>query len=110
MSCAGTASRRSAPGSTAPQPFIPTQQEIDDARQRAESASALAEIERTYPLPVMESMTLAYLHTRSGRIMVHKYAGKDKEGEDVWLPVATPFGVPARRPPCRPGRMPTACG
>ena len=65
-------------------------------RQRAESASALAEIERTYPLPVMESMTLAYRHTRSGRIMVHKYAGKDKEGEDVWLPVATPFGVPAR--------------
>ena len=77
-------------------PFIPTQQEIDDARQRAESASALDETERTYPLPVMESMTLAYLHTRSGRIMVHKYAGKDKEGEDVWLPVATPFGVPAR--------------
>ena len=77
-------------------PFIPTQQEIDDARQRAESASALDEIERTYPLPVMESMTLAYRHTRSGRIMVHKYAGKDKEGEDVWLPVATPFGVPAR--------------
>ena len=77
-------------------PFIPTQQEIDDARQRAESASALDETERTYPLPVMESMTLAYRHTRSGRIMVHKYAGKDKEGEDVWLPVATPFGVPAR--------------
>ena len=41
-------------------------------------------------------MTLAYRHTRSGRIMVHKYAGKDKEGEDIWLPVATPFGVPAR--------------
>jgi hypothetical protein len=77
-------------------PFAPTQQEIDDARQRAESASALEEIERTYPLPLMESMTLAYRHTRSGRIMVHKYAGKDKEGEEVWLPVATPFGVPAR--------------
>jgi Domain of unknown function (DUF927)/Toprim domain len=78
------------------QRFAPTQQEIDDARQRAESASALAEIERTYPLPALESMTLDYRHTRSGRIMVHKYAGKNKEGEDVWLPVATPFGVPAR--------------
>ena len=77
-------------------PFAPTQQEIDDARQRAESASALDETERSYPLPVMESMTLAYRHTRSGRIMVHRYAGKDKEGEDVWPPVATPFGVPAR--------------
>ena len=30
------------------------------------------------------------------RTKVHKYAGKDKEGEDVWLPVASPFGVPAR--------------
>jgi Domain of unknown function (DUF927)/Toprim domain len=77
-------------------PFAPTQQEINDARQRAESASALDETERSYPLPVMESMTLAYLHTRSGRIMVHKYAGRDKQGEEVWLPVATPFGVPAR--------------
>jgi phage/plasmid primase-like uncharacterized protein len=76
--------------------FTPTQEEIDAARRHAESTAELAEIERTYPLPVMESLTLDYRHTRSGRIMVHKYAGKDKEGKDVWLPVATPFGVPAR--------------
>jgi hypothetical protein len=78
------------------EPFTPTHEEIDAGIRRAEAITELAEVERTYPLPVMESMTLAYLHTRSGRIMVHKYAGKDKEGEDVWLPVATPFGVPAR--------------
>ena len=54
-------------------------------------------------------MTLAYRHTRSGRIMVHKYAGKDKEGEDIWLPVATPFGVPAGcATSTRP--RPTGCG
>ncbi len=76
--------------------FTPTQEEIDAAKRHAESTAQLAEIERTYPLPVMESMTLAYQQTRSGRILVHKYAGKDKQGEDVWLPVATPFGVPAR--------------
>ena len=78
------------------QRFAPTQQEIDDARQRAESASALAEIERTYPLPVMESMILDYRHTRSGQVLAHKWVGKDEEGNDIWLPVATPFGVPAR--------------
>jgi hypothetical protein len=77
-------------------PFAPTQQEIDDARQRAESASALDETERSYPLPVMESMTLVYRHTRSGRMMVHRYAGKDKKDEELWLPVTSPVGVPFR--------------
>jgi hypothetical protein len=76
--------------------FVPTAQEIEAAKRCADQASRLAEIQRTYPLPTMESFTLAYRHTRSGRIMVHKYAGKDREEEDIWLPVATPFGVPAR--------------
>jgi Domain of unknown function (DUF927)/Toprim domain len=78
------------------EPFTPTQEEIEAARRHAESTAELTEVERTYPLPVLESMTLGYRHARSGRIMVHKYAGKDKEGEEIWLPVATPFGVPAR--------------
>jgi Domain of unknown function (DUF927)/Toprim domain len=76
--------------------FIPTHEEIETARRHADSTAELAEIERTYPLPAMESLTLAYRQTRSGRIMVHKYAGKDKEEEDVWLPVTTPFRIPAR--------------
>ena len=76
--------------------FTPTQEEIDAAQRYAEITAQLAEIENAYPPPIMESMTLAYQKTRSGSILVHKYAGKDKEGEDVWLPVATPFGVPAR--------------
>jgi hypothetical protein len=76
--------------------FTPTQEEIDAARRHAESTAELAEIERIYPLPVMESLTLRYQHTRSGRIMVHKYAGKDKEGEEIWLPVTSPVGVPFR--------------
>jgi Toprim domain len=76
--------------------FVPTAQEIDAARRCADRASKLAEIERTYPLPAMESLTLDYRHTRSGKIMVHKYAGKDKEGEEIWLPVTSPVGVPSR--------------
>jgi hypothetical protein len=76
--------------------FTPTAQEIDAARRCADRASKLAEIERTYPLPAMESLTLDYRHTRSGKIMVHKYAGKDKEGEEIWLPVTSPVGVPSR--------------
>jgi hypothetical protein len=31
-----------------------------------------------------------------GRVMVHKYAGKDEEKNEIWLPIATPLGVPAR--------------
>src|SRR5919106_7095923 len=52
--------------------FVPTAPEIEAARRCADRASKLAEIESSYPLPMMESMTLAYLHTGSGRIMVHK--------------------------------------
>ena len=81
-------------GLDAAERFVPTAQEIDGARRSADRASKLAEIEHTYPLPAMESLTLDYRHTRSGKIMVHKYAGKDKEGEDVWLPVTSPVGVP----------------
>ena len=83
-------------GVCAAERFTPTPEEIDSANRRSESAARLAEIERSYPLPVMETMTLGYRHTRGGAIMVHKYAGKDKDGEDTWLPVTTPFGVPAR--------------
>jgi len=83
-------------GLNAPERFMPTPEEIESANRRSENAVRLAEIERTYPLPLMETMTLTYRHTRAGGIMVHKYAGKDKDGEDMWVPVATPFGVPAR--------------
>jgi hypothetical protein len=76
--------------------YAPTSREIEDGRQRASRAAELAEIERTYPLPAMESLSLAYQHTRTGKVMVHKYVGKDKEGNEVWLPIATPLGVPAR--------------
>jgi hypothetical protein len=68
----------------------------DAPKRCAARASKLAEIERTYPLPAMESLRLAYRHTRSGRIMVHKYAGKNKTGREIWLPVASPVGVPFR--------------
>jgi phage/plasmid primase-like uncharacterized protein len=78
------------------EPFSPTQEEIDAARRHAESTAKLVEVERTYPLPIMENLTLDYRHARSGKIMVHKYIGKDKEGEDAWLPVTSPVGVPFR--------------
>ena len=83
-------------GLTVPERFAPTPH--GDRRRPGSAPKAPPRSTRRahLPLPAMESMTLAYLHTRSGRIMVHKYAGKDKEGEDIWLPVATPFGVPAR--------------
>jgi Domain of unknown function (DUF927)/Toprim domain len=76
--------------------FLPTAQEIEEAKRCADRASKLAEIERTYPLPTMVSLTLAHRHTRSGKIMVHRHAGEDKEGNEIWLPVTSPVGVPYR--------------
>ena len=60
--------------------FSPTPEEIEGAKHSASHAAELAEIERTYPLPAMESLTLAYRRTPSGRIMVHTYAGRNEEG------------------------------
>jgi len=76
--------------------FVPTAQEIEAAKRCADRANKLAEIERTYPLPAMESLTLGYRHTPSGKIMVHKHAGKDKEGGEIWLPITSAIGVPFR--------------
>ena len=47
----------------------------------------------------MNSMTLSYARDRHGQIMVHKrIAAKNSDGdrESMLVPVATPFGVPAR--------------
>lgn len=76
--------------------FSPSPEEIERANHHTEGVARLAEIERTYPLPVMESLTLAYRQTRSDRIMVHRYDGKDAEGVESWVALATPIGVPAR--------------
>ena len=39
---------------------------------------------------------LRYQHTQAGKVMIHRYAGKDEDKNDIWLPIATPLGVPAR--------------
>jgi hypothetical protein len=78
------------------EPFIASAEELEEAQHRAALQAELAEIERQYPLPEMETSRLSYLAARSGRILVHIYAGKDGEGNDSWIPIATPFGVPAR--------------
>jgi Domain of unknown function (DUF927)/Toprim domain len=76
--------------------YVPTSREIEDARRHASRVAELAEIERIYPLPAMESLSLAYRHTQAAKVMIHRYAGKDEEKNDIWLPIATPLGVPAR--------------
>jgi len=76
--------------------FAPTPQEIEAAKRFADRTSKLAETESTYPLPTMESLTLAYRHARSGRIMVHRFAGRDEQGNEIWQPVTSPVGVPYR--------------
>lgn len=50
----------------------------------------------TYPLPFIEGVELRYFRTRKGDVLVHRNAGKDKDGHTIWRVVASPFGIPAR--------------
>ncbi|MGE3404983.1 MAG: toprim domain-containing protein, partial [Vicinamibacterales bacterium] len=56
----------------------------------------VARVEAAYPLPPVESMELRYFRTRRGEVLVHRNAGKDKDGRALWRAVASPFGIPAR--------------
>jgi hypothetical protein len=76
--------------------FVPTAHELADVETHRSRAAQLADVIKTYPLPDMETMEIRYQHTAGGRVWLHKYDCKDREtGEDLWLPVATPLGVPA---------------
>jgi hypothetical protein len=81
-------------------PFTPTEDEIQNRRQDATQAQRVKEITETYPLPQLEMLRLEYRRTRSGEIWVHKFAGEKSDMETgekvvVWIPVSSPFGVPA---------------
>jgi hypothetical protein len=83
-------------GIEAAERFVPTADELADLEDRRNRAAELENVSKTYPLPDMETVQNRYQHTTEGRVWLYKYAGKDKEtGEHLWLPVATPFGVPA---------------
>jgi len=82
-------------------PFMPTHAELESAIITRGRAAELKEIAATYPLPVMDTMTLTYEHTAAGKVKVHRVAGKERDPETgriklVVVPIATPFGVPAR--------------
>jgi hypothetical protein len=63
------------------------------------SAPEHEEVARTaaiYPLPIIEGIDLHYFRTRRGDVLVHRNAGKDRNGHTMWRAVASPFGVTAR--------------
>ena len=74
--------------------YRPSDEEIAAERARIDGTAELQRIERDYPLPPMESVTLAYQRTKSGKVWVHQAV---KVGEAVeMVPVASAFGVAAR--------------
>ena len=86
-------------GITTAEPFAPTRTELEEQSRGRDHAAALERAQRRYPLPAMDTVRLAYAYTDAGRIKVHKLIDKDPvtgEAQEVWLPVATPFGVTAR--------------
>jgi len=72
-----------------------TAEEIEDDRRRVDGLDEMARIERDYPLPKLDTFSLTYKRTKTGRVKVHRWV-KDEEGVLVPLPIASPFGVPAR--------------
>ena len=88
-------------GLLAAEPFEPTSGEQEAAADTRQRQSQLEHIGQAYPLPLMDTVQLAYAFTKAGQIKVHKLIGYELNPETgrkepVWLPVASPFGIPAR--------------
>ncbi|GJD53817.1 hypothetical protein OPKNFCMD_6595 [Methylobacterium crusticola] len=74
--------------------FVPTAAEIQEERDRLEGIATVQTVARDYPLPALESMTLTYQRTRSGKVWVHQAV---KVGYSIdMVPVTSPLGVVAR--------------
>jgi hypothetical protein len=81
-------------------PFVPTQKEIDDFKNRGSRRDEIAEIERAFPLPRLLTTRLDYRRTGTDEIWVHKFlkevTDKDTgETSEIWWPISSPFTVPA---------------
>jgi hypothetical protein len=84
----------------APEPFVPTEEEIAEFERRRAIPNTIARISAAYPLPRWLTPKLEYLPRESGEIWVHKFLGmkKDKDtGEEieVWAPICSPFTMSA---------------
>jgi hypothetical protein len=81
------------------EPFQPTPEELAESKEQASRSVRLAQIRAIYPIPSVISGEFDYQYTHQNEIWVHKLVEeKDKEtGEvkQVWIPIASPFGVPA---------------
>jgi hypothetical protein len=80
-------------------PFQPTQEELARFKEQASRYDRLAQIKTIYPLPSVISGTFEFLYTPHGEIWVHKLVKEEDKatGEvaQMWIPIASPFGVPA---------------
>lgn len=75
--------------------FSPTEAELEALQQNQSEASGLKKVEEEYPLPKMDTLHLQYARTRAGEVKVHKLVPRPGQ-PPLLVPVATPFGVPAR--------------
>jgi hypothetical protein len=79
--------------------FQPTLEELAQSKEQASRSDRLSQIGAMYPLPSVISGAFEYQYTAHGEIWVHKSV-KEKDTEtgevkQVWMPIASPFGVPA---------------
>jgi Domain of unknown function (DUF927)/Toprim domain len=57
---------------------------------------SIDEVEKLFPLPNLEDVTIAYRRARDCRVLLFKSTGRDKLGNERWQAMATPFGAVAR--------------
>ena len=96
---AGTSAVRD--GIFAADPVITSAMEVEADARRRDRETELRDLAAAYPLPQMDTLTLAYRHTAAGKVKVHKVIeGKDDpdtgEKQRIFVPIASPFGVSAR--------------
>ncbi len=74
--------------------FTATDEEREEEQRRLDGLGEMARIARDYPLPTVDSLSLSYERTKTGKIWVHQAV---KSGDSIEaIPVTSPFGVRAR--------------
>ena len=80
--------------------FQPTPEELAESEVQRSRSDRLAQIRAMYPLPTVISGTFDYRYTPHGEVWLYKLLNEEEnqetgEVEQVWMPISSPFGVPA---------------
>ena len=78
------------------EPYEPCEEDRVEENRRADRADRLAQARLTYPIPALDSMRMELRHDRHDQVKLFRSVRVDDEGQDNWVPIASPIGVAAR--------------